>query len=160
LFLLLLTIPLQLLGVLLYPNLGLLFIVSPIACTGFLFFLQRIKTTDIDHEAARGLERSSTAPNLQTTPPKYLPPNENNPDGMMMVDDAIPEMTKNYRTDPSFKFGFGGESTTDSGALASDELKAMTPFQYVSFRKHTMCTNSICPSHPFCCLLSCLFVTS
>ena len=40
----------------LYPNIGLLFIVSPIACVGFLFFLNRIKSTDIDHAAARGLK--------------------------------------------------------------------------------------------------------
>jgi MFS family permease len=39
----------------LYPNIGTLFIVSPIACLGFLYFLNQIKDDDIDHDAARGL---------------------------------------------------------------------------------------------------------
>lgn len=39
----------------LYPNIGTLFIVSPIACLGFLYFLNQIKDDDIDHNAARGL---------------------------------------------------------------------------------------------------------
>lgn len=39
----------------LYPNIGTLFIVSPIACLGFLYFLNQIKPGDIDHDAARGL---------------------------------------------------------------------------------------------------------
>eukprot|EP00526_Cylindrotheca_closterium_P029228 CAMPEP_0113654560 /NCGR_PEP_ID=MMETSP0017_2-20120614/29221_1 /TAXON_ID=2856 /ORGANISM="Cylindrotheca closterium" /LENGTH=473 /DNA_ID=CAMNT_0000567715 /DNA_START=38 /DNA_END=1459 /DNA_ORIENTATION=- /assembly_acc=CAM_ASM_000147 len=39
----------------LYPNIGVLFIVSPIACLGFLYFLNQIKSEDIDHDAARGL---------------------------------------------------------------------------------------------------------
>ena len=38
-----------------YPNIGLLFIVSPIACAGVIFFLMRISPEDIDHNAARGL---------------------------------------------------------------------------------------------------------
>jgi len=38
------------------PNIGPLFIVSPIACMGFLFFLNRISSDDIDHLAARGLK--------------------------------------------------------------------------------------------------------
>lgn len=40
----------------LYPNIGLLFVVSPIACVGFLYFLNKIKPSDIDHDAARGLK--------------------------------------------------------------------------------------------------------
>ncbi|KAL3945058.1 MAG: hypothetical protein SGBAC_000849 [Bacillariaceae sp.] len=39
----------------LYPNIGVLFIVSPIACSAFVFFLSQIKSEDIDHDAARGL---------------------------------------------------------------------------------------------------------
>ena len=45
----------SLLGFLLYPNLDALFIVSPIACSFFLFFLNRINPHDIDHNEARGL---------------------------------------------------------------------------------------------------------
>lgn len=41
-----------------YPNIGLLFIVSPIACAGVIFFLTRIDPHDIDHDAARGLSKS------------------------------------------------------------------------------------------------------
>jgi MFS family permease len=39
----------------LYPDIGVLFIVSPIACIGFLYFLNKIKPSDIDNDAARGL---------------------------------------------------------------------------------------------------------
>jgi hypothetical protein len=45
----------------LYPNIGLLFIVSPIACVGFLYFLNNIKSTDIDHAAARGLKSEANS---------------------------------------------------------------------------------------------------
>jgi MFS family permease len=59
----------------LYPNIGLLFIVSPIACVGFLYFLNCIKSTDIDHAAARGLksEANSDAPVDIATVPDSLP---------------------------------------------------------------------------------------
>jgi len=40
----------------LYPNIGLLFIVSPIACAGVMFYLNKIQPGDIDHNAARGLD--------------------------------------------------------------------------------------------------------
>jgi len=40
----------------LYPDIGVLFIVSPIACLGFVYFLSQIKSEDIDHAAARGLK--------------------------------------------------------------------------------------------------------
>jgi len=38
-----------------YPDIGVLFIVSPIACAGVIFFLFKINPKDIDHAAARGL---------------------------------------------------------------------------------------------------------
>jgi MFS family permease len=44
-----------------YPNIGLLFIVSPIACAGVIFFLMRISPGDIDHDAARGLKSDADA---------------------------------------------------------------------------------------------------
>ena len=44
-----------------YPNIGLLFIVSPIACAGVVFFLLRINPDDIDHDAARGLTSGADA---------------------------------------------------------------------------------------------------
>ncbi len=41
-----------------YPNIGLLFIVSPIACAGVVYFLTRLDPNDIDHDAARGLSKN------------------------------------------------------------------------------------------------------
>jgi MFS family permease len=38
-----------------YPDIGMLFLVSPVACGGVLLFLFRINPADIDHDAARGL---------------------------------------------------------------------------------------------------------
>merc|ERR1739848_371086 len=38
-----------------YPDIGVLFVVSPIACAGVVLFLLRINPADIDHAAARGL---------------------------------------------------------------------------------------------------------
>lgn len=41
-----------------YPDIGTLFIVSPIACIGVIFFLLRIRPEDIDHDAARGVDNT------------------------------------------------------------------------------------------------------
>ena len=43
-----------------YPNIGVLFIVSPLACAGVIFFLLKINPDDIDHDAARGLDSSTS----------------------------------------------------------------------------------------------------
>merc|ERR1719491_267852 len=40
-----------------YPDVGILFIMSPLACLGFVLFLSKIKPGDIDHDAARGLSK-------------------------------------------------------------------------------------------------------
>jgi len=52
-----------------YPNIGVLFVVSPLACAGVVFFLLRINPADIDHNAARGLTGGDDTPtaNYQTT---------------------------------------------------------------------------------------------
>ena len=42
-----------------YPNIGTLFVVSPIACVGVVTFLLKISPEDIDHDAARGLKLTS-----------------------------------------------------------------------------------------------------
>jgi MFS family permease len=39
-----------------YPDIGMLFLVSPVACAGVIFFLFKINPKDIDHDAARGLK--------------------------------------------------------------------------------------------------------
>lgn len=41
-----------------YPDIGMLFAVSPIACAGVVVFLLKIDPADIDHNAARGLTAS------------------------------------------------------------------------------------------------------
>lgn len=43
----------------LFPNIGLLFLVSPLACVGVVYFLMKIRPGDIDHNAARGLKPES-----------------------------------------------------------------------------------------------------
>ena len=71
----------------LYPNIGPLFVVSPIACAGVMFYLQRIQPGDIDHNAARGLDTPQVGNSAQV----YSPP-------------ASKEFTG---ITPSLKFGFG-----------------------------------------------------
>jgi MFS family permease len=60
----------------LYPDIGTLFIVSPIACVGVLFFLKRINAKDIDHDAARGLT-VEVAPSPTSPESEYTPPSSN-----------------------------------------------------------------------------------
>lgn len=50
----------SLIGFARYPNIGLLFIVSPIACLGVIYHLMKIQPGDIDHDAARGLKSASS----------------------------------------------------------------------------------------------------
>jgi MFS family permease len=58
----------------LYPDIGILFIVSPIACIGFLYFLNKIKPSDIDNDAARGLtEATKDEAVVETAPPDVEP---------------------------------------------------------------------------------------
>lgn len=98
----------------LYPDIGVLFIVSPMACVGFLYFLNKIKSTDIDHDAARGLTAEvNDAPKQDAAPQKegYEPPTK----------DPTVEITK---PEPSFNFGFGGETVADDKSA-----RANTPLQ-------------------------------
>jgi len=65
----------------LYPDIALLFIVSPIACLGVIYYLSQIRPGDIDHEAARGLAVSSEITTkgeiFDTCGDRYEPPSEN-----------------------------------------------------------------------------------
>jgi len=54
----------------LYPNIGPLFVVSPIACAGVMFYLQRIQPGDINHDAARGLD----TPKVGISDRTHVPP--------------------------------------------------------------------------------------
>jgi MFS family permease len=100
----------SLVGVMLYPELGFLFIVSPIACAGFLLFLNRIDPAHIDHNAARGLAPDETKS-------EYVPPSAD-----------VPTATKNIRTQPSFKFDWNSISG-ESMRSTSDDPKAESPLR-------------------------------
>jgi MFS family permease len=100
----------------LYPTIGFLFIVSPIACVGFLYFLNKIRPEDIDHNAARGLTSEVGGGNrVSTLIKEYVPPG------------AAPDSVKGkaIKTKPSFIFGLGdGDTVVDSDAPRPD-----TPLQ-------------------------------
>jgi MFS family permease len=125
----------------LYPNIGLLFVVSPIACVGFLWFLNQIPAEDIDHDAARGLTSEAKAksqPVLSGTPSKdgYIPPTGGNSGSVATK--------KELQANPSFVFGFGGGSTTadDMGPRANTPLQILRDpilliFILVCFLFHT-----------------------
>ena len=99
----------------LYPNIGYLFVVSPIALAGVLFFLAQIRPEDIDHDAARGLTlESDTEKKAEGGPPttnseanssSYAPPGA---DGA-----PAPENKKEFQPKPSFNFGFGQQNTAE-----------------------------------------------
>jgi MFS family permease len=101
----------SLIAFLLYPNIGALFIVSPIACAGFVWWLNKIRPEDIDHDAARGLKAEAASNNKfssASAKEEYVPPTESeSPD------------------QPSFVFGFGGGGSDGDG----DGLQANTPLQ-------------------------------
>jgi len=91
----------------LYPNIGLLFVVSPIACVLFCFFLNKIDPKDIDHDAARGLKKEAESDNESSG-------------------QSITSSKKNLKHKPSFVFGFGAQ--TDEVASGGPP-KADTPLQ-------------------------------
>jgi len=94
-----------------YPYIGALFVVSPIACVGVIYFLSRIKPGDIDHDAARGLIMENKSPNSAQN-------------------DTINQPSEVNKTTPSFNFGFGNSANSDS-SVAGLQLgtKADTPLQ-------------------------------
>ena len=107
------------LGYLLYPNLGMLFVVSPIACAGFLFFMQKIPVEDIDHAAARGLATKTK----ETSKNQYSPPSPGEED----TTKTPTTEKKKFRTQPSFNFGW--DQMTGSVFSASGSAKADTPLK-------------------------------
>ena len=101
----------------LYPNIGVLFIVSPIACTGFVWWLSKIRPEDIDHDAARGLKSEVSSNNKfssSSSREEYVPP----------TGSGSPATQKDDQ--PSFVFGFSGGDTIVG---AGDGLQANTPLQ-------------------------------
>jgi len=108
----------------LYPNIGLLFIVSPISCGGALYFLKQIRPRDIDHNAARGLSLSSDTTSRHesfndsssfTNVQCYQPP-------------KLDRREDNIISQPSFAFGFG-EETILSNPFGNIKLEADTPLK-------------------------------
>jgi len=95
----------------LYPDIGILFVVSPIACLGLLFFLNQIKSSDIDHNAARGL--TLEAKDEAKSEGGYQPPSEK-------------KENENIATQPSFVFGFGAAKSANA---SGDGLRADSPMQ-------------------------------
>jgi len=103
----------------LYPDIGILFIVSPIACIAFLYFISRINPKDIDHDAARGLtlESKENAPSS--------PLSATSADATNSGDSVSTLGKKAIQTQPSFSF-FGAQKSPEG---ESGALKADSPFQ-------------------------------
>ena len=99
-----------------YPNIGILFIVSPIACAALLFFLFRIDPDDIDHDAARGL--SLEAKHNDQPPLEAI-------DGSMPASSSHPTSKKAINNKPSFNFF--GSAKDDESTLASSAMVADSP---------------------------------
>ena len=103
-----------------YPNIGTLFLVSPVACAGVIFFLLKIRPEDIDHDAARGLKLTSNTPE----------------DGKSVISSNYkltgPEGGAKLAVDhtPSFNFGFGGGNNNTASEEESPDAAphAATPF--------------------------------
>jgi MFS family permease len=120
----------SLLGVWLYPSLGSLFVVSPIACAGLLFFLNKIDPADIDHNEARGLvtetftsvkPSSSSNSKPPGTPNEYTPPSDAPP--------ASDASGKVLHSQPSFNFGWQSVMGSVGTGGSNVELKADSPLR-------------------------------
>jgi MFS family permease len=100
-----------------YPEIGLLFVVSPIACAGVLWFLAQIRPEDIDHDAARGLTleaKHDDAPVSTSAPTTGPPPT------------VVPSQSKKELGHlPSFNLGWGNAQEKP----IHDGVHAETPLQ-------------------------------
>ena len=113
-----------------YPNIGVLFIVSPLACAGVIFFLLKINPDDIDHDAARGLDSKSLADESKND---Y---NLTGADGGAVIQ---PNQPASPNRDPSFNFSEGGSVKHVDGASPLTLLKDPTllTFIIIVFLFHT-----------------------
>ncbi|KAL7577018.1 hypothetical protein ACA910_006764 [Epithemia clementina (nom. ined.)] len=118
----------SLLGLFLYPNLGGLFIVSPIACVLFLIFLNRIDPNDIDHNEARGLikdENATAAPSQS-----YAVPPEDESGAVLVGRPGEENNIKKEKINTQPSFNFGWEMISAPGARKSvTELQADSPLR-------------------------------
>ena len=113
-----------------FPNIGILFIVSPIACIGVVYYLTQIRPGDIDHNAARGLvETSNTTLKPESYDLPYSPPAvaDGNPNASATSSKDSP---KSIQDQPSFLFGFGKSESNDKQDGSSP--KANSPLQVLS----------------------------
>ena len=105
----------SLLGFALYPNIGMLFIVSPIACVGVIYFLNQIRDDDIDHDAARGLtamvDENRASPNYNP-PPKGSASSSNTPSFNLKTFDDIDPSSPNIGAEQGAELGKLGASRT------------------------------------------------
>jgi len=109
----------SLLAYALYPdNMAYLFVISPIACAGVLYFLLQIKPEHIDHDAARGLKTDASPDSDKSVNSNYKSPSLEGGDAKK----------GNIQTKPSFNFGWG-ESSVEHGA--NDPLVADTPLHMI-----------------------------
>eukprot|EP00588_Corethron_pennatum_P008317 CAMPEP_0194287688 /NCGR_PEP_ID=MMETSP0169-20130528/35277_1 /TAXON_ID=218684 /ORGANISM="Corethron pennatum, Strain L29A3" /LENGTH=382 /DNA_ID=CAMNT_0039034463 /DNA_START=39 /DNA_END=1184 /DNA_ORIENTATION=+ len=99
-----------------YPDTGVMFVASPIACVGVLLFLMRIRPEHIDHDAARGLTSESATPD-------FIPSNVSD----QLITEAASPPTR-QPPDPSFNFGFGPPPTPAASAAAG----TLTPLQVLA----------------------------
>jgi len=110
----------------LFPDIGFLFIVSPIACVGVIYFLKCISPDDIDHNAARGLTSEADHDKENSNKKKsstYVPPPTTGGGGASV---SSANKKDPINTKPSFVFGWG-EPNADSDD--PNVLKAETPLQ-------------------------------
>mmetsp|Transcript_8441 Transcript_8441/g.15377 ORF Transcript_8441/g.15377 Transcript_8441/m.15377 type:complete len:484 (-) Transcript_8441:335-1786(-) len=108
-----------------YPDIVMLFIVSPIACVGVIFFLLKINPADIDHDAARGLKSGG---------------GKDAPDMDYSVTDASGRPTSPLGT-PSFNFEESSQTGQVEGAASSPSTLLRDPtlltFIIIVFLFHT-----------------------
>lgn len=110
-----------------YPEIGLLFLVSPVACAGVVFFLFKIDPADIDHNAARGLKATDEGADYSLTGPDGQPKDPRT-------------QTKSPLGNPSFKLGDeDGMKSADGAASPLALLKDSTllTFIIIIFLFHT-----------------------
>mmetsp|Transcript_10521 Transcript_10521/g.13337 ORF Transcript_10521/g.13337 Transcript_10521/m.13337 type:complete len:506 (+) Transcript_10521:124-1641(+) len=109
----------SLLAFALYPNIGALFVVSPIACIGVVYYLLQIRPGDIDHNAARGLkETSKTTTKTESIGGSgtYSPPS---------IESSSKSKDEQVQSNPSYSF-----SPTDSSDVSlSGGPKADSPLE-------------------------------
>jgi MFS family permease len=99
----------SLLAFVLYPNVGFLFVVSPVACIGVVYYINQIKPEDIDHNAARGLEDTAQM--------------------IFELTHATLSHEESLSVKPSFNFGFGKSLSTDTHEHDLRRPKAYTPLE-------------------------------